>query len=356
MNDDINSYANIAESIGAGPNNILLYNMVDDLTNNMLNDFTTLSIIRKLNIVYSVECTKKSFIKLIALVLESDTNIKSKLIRTSIINSKLPIKNRAGNFKKKVKVLHFNCTERIPQILEYNILLVEPKYIYHGSDSIFISSFMLKSVPVLSKNIAKKDSVITEDFVKSLSYLSDTKFFIDYELLHHNIKMCCSIIELLALEEVKLIDDFNMQAKNEVEATKTIISWYSDDYTKNLKNSYKKKIDNLVELDFPKNIIKSTNKELDYRLDEFIKNIKLDPEFIKKEICKLQSKVVEFNSYEKIEQISLIASQLYYKYSTLTRLFNIDADARVDQIKNHFEVIQSLDYEIFTETFVKNSQ
>ena len=42
--------------------------------------------------------------------------------------------------------------------------------------------------------------------------------------------MCCSIIELLALEEVKLIDDFNMQAKNEVEATKTIISWYSDDY------------------------------------------------------------------------------------------------------------------------------
>ena len=52
--------------------------------------------------------------------------------------------------------------------------------------------------------------------------------------------------------------------------------------------------------------------------------------------------MVEFNSYEKIEQISLIASQLYYKYSTLTRLFNIDADARVDQIKNDTKSFKDL--------------
>jgi hypothetical protein len=141
IGDDITNYTNAVESINDYSNTTLLYNIVDDLTNNLLIDFITIGSIKLLNKTFNTDRIKQFFIKVIALISENHENKEKNLLTITLVDSNIPIKNNKHNFKKKVKLLHFNCTEKMPQILEYNILFTEPKYINYNNNNIFISKF-----------------------------------------------------------------------------------------------------------------------------------------------------------------------------------------------------------------------
>ena len=86
----------------------------------------------------------------------------------------------------------------------------------------------------------------------------------------------------------------------------------------------------MVDLGFPNSVISTVKKELEDRLNTFIKNKELDKNFVENEIVRLRERVVDLNNYKAVDGVNLITSRLRNKYKNLLDIFNVSSSINTD--------------------------